>query len=71
MKINNTLADIEIIIIPSCPIYDLWVQIDTQKKPSLRFYGGAYSSSELDAPLELGGSGCGAHYDCWDFNFKK
>ena len=71
MKIKNNLVDIKIIIIPSCPIYDLWVQIDTQIKPSLWFYGGAYSSSELDAPLEIGGLGCGSHYDCWDFNFKK
>lgn len=70
--ITNKLSDIKTIIIPSCPVYNLWVQIDTEKKPSLRFYGGAFTSSDLEKPLFLSqGMGVFDHYDCWNFNFRK
>ena len=70
LLINNKLSDIQIIIIPSCPVYDLWIQVDTEKKASMRFFGGAYTSSDLHKPLFITeGMGASGHYDCWDFNF--
>ena len=33
-------------------------------------YGGAYTASDLNEPLQLGTLGSGGHYDPFDFNFK-
>ena len=40
-------------------------------RATLIFYGGAYTSSDLDNPILLPTDGGKAKYDPWNHNFKK
>ena len=68
MEIKNTINDIKIQVIPSCPVVQLGLQ--TVNK-TFQMFGHAYSSSDLNEPILTGKHINGQKYDPWSHNFKK
>ena len=68
MKITNTLKDIKIQKIPSCPLVNLALRTING---SFQMFGGAYTSSDLNESIMVGNQTNGQKYDPWSHNFKK
>jgi len=68
MKIRNTIKDIKIQKIPSCPVVELGLQTINK---TFQMFGSGYSSSDLNEPILSGKQIIGQRYDCWSHNFKN
>ena len=66
MKLNITKI-VEVIKLPysGCSII-----LEEVSKIHFHLYGGAYTASDLNDPLQVGTLSPGGHYDPFDFNFK-
>jgi len=60
-----------IVEVQKIPYSGCQIIMEECSRATLIFYGGAYTSSDLDNPILLPTDGGKAKYDPWNHNFKK